>query len=95
MAILLWTDSDAVGYVIGGVIFTVQLLYLWQIEVSTEVPRELMVWKMVKNVPLLKWLMEAANLVQLRKVYTTNESQSSVHIIMSSQNVDVLFLFCL
>lgn len=95
MAILLWTDSDAVGYVIGGVIFTVQLLYLWQIEVSTEVPRELMVWKMVKNVPLLKWLMEAANLVQLRKVYTTNESQSSVHIIMSSQNVDVLFLFYL
>lgn len=95
MAILLWTDSDAVGYAIGGVTFTVQLLYLWQIEVSTEVPRELMVWKMVKNVPLLKWLMETANLVQLRKVYTTNESQSSVHIIMSSQNVDVLFLFYL
>ena len=69
MAILLRTDSDAVGYVIGGVIFTVQLLYLWQIEVSTEVLRELMVWKMVKNVPPLKWLMEAANLVQLRKVY--------------------------
>ena len=95
MAILLWTDSDAVGNVIGGVIFTVQLLYLWQIEVSTEVPRELMVWKMVKNVPPLKWLMEAANLVQLRKVYTTTESHSSVHIIMSSQNVDVLFLFYL
>ena len=73
MAILLWTDSDAVGNVIGGVIFTVQLLYLWQIEVSTEVPRELMVWKMVKNVPPLKWLMEAANLVQLRKVYTTSQ----------------------
>ena len=65
----MWTDSSIICWVLGGVTFTVQLRFLWQIKVSTEAPRELMVWQMVRNVPPLKWLMEAVNLVQLRKVH--------------------------